>query len=272
MGVLKSNDDDDDVSTRNEYTRMIVNLGEKQVCIEINRSYLFSKRLFPKIPVKNVFFNVDCLTMSDNNFDIVRTTTDYTYQFNKVISKFVDTIVDEHGKILIPQMLGYSDGHSFVGEAFVNFVTAIAVYEMFPNETSSELTTYANLFRNNNYIADMYSNTKFAKYLTKTKKDQNIGPKKTAKQLAGSFKGLIGMLYKENGIGKMIDIMKYVNEELIPNNIVDFTGKENSNTLINSFLITISTLVGWLSCYITMTIYHASVVPASPTMKCPELF
>lgn len=253
MGILN----DDDISIRGENTKLIINIGDKQVYVEINRSYLFKNRLYPKIPVKDIFFNLDGLTLSDDNFDIVRTTTDYADRFNKIVGKYVDTIIDKNGKELVPYMMSYSDGYSFVGEAFVNFVTAIAAYEMFPNSTSSELTTFANVFRNNIYIADVYSNTKFAQYLTKTKKDQTTSPKKTAKQLAASFKGLVGMLYKENGMAKMIDIMKFVNEELVPNNIVDFTGKDNSDSILNAFIIVISTMFGWISCYITMVLYYS---------------
>jgi dsRNA-specific ribonuclease len=148
-------------------------------------------------------------------------------------------------------MKNYTDGYSFLGEAFINFVTALAVYEMFPNETSASLTTFANLFRNNAYIADVYSYFEIANLISKVRKDQQT-KKKSSKQLASSFKGLIGMMFVQHGNSKMIDIMKFVNNIIIPNNKVDFTGKEAINSITDIGIMWFGlacVMFGWLLCY-----------------------
>ena len=232
---------------------------EKPVFLEINKSYMYSNNLHPKISIPNNIFsetfrNTCGLTLKDTNFDIIRTTPMYAFKFNSVVSKYVEKVVDENGLEIFPHMKNYTDGYSFVGDAFIHFVAALAVYEMFPDESSSSLTNLATSFRNNNNLADIYTKVDMSPYISKVKKS-NIMKRQSNRQLAGSFKGLVGMLYKENGIDNMFNILRFVNNEIVPYHTLLFNKKAD---VISLATIILSTLFGWISCYITLTLYHIS--------------
>lgn len=261
-------DNENELSHANELTKVVAYMNNefaKKLYIELNKSYLFSNKMYPKVAIPpNIFansvINTFGLTLSDAHFDIARTTPNYAFKFNRMASKHINDIVDEHGTPIYPYMKHYGDGYSFVGEAFINFVTALIAFETFPNESSSTLSTFATIFRNNEYLANIHTSDIFSPYITKTKKSTN-SKRQSYRQQAGSFKGLIGLLYKENGAKKMIDLMYFVNKEIVPKTIFDFTGKEVPTQLRASIIAVSSFFIGWITCYLTTMIY-IPIIPA----------
>jgi len=224
----------------NEFVDVNLYVNNENFVLKTPKSLIHMNRMFPPFDIDMTDFKTEGLKLSKEGADISRTTQEYAEQFNK-------SIVNGD----CPYMKSHSDGYSFIGEAFINFVTALAVYEMFPNETSSSLITFANIYRNNKYISDMLSSKGMAQYITKMKKSQ-LTRTKFQRQSATSFKGLIGVLYAENGNSKLTEIMSYVNDFLIPNNKIDFTGTEVKDTMLNVYWVIFFTTFGWLSCYISI--------------------
>lgn len=259
---------DNERSHANENTKVVAYMNNefaKKIYITMNKSYLFSNKMYPKIAIPpNVFansvLNTFGLTLSDAYFDIARTSPEYAFKFNKMARKHIDDIVDEHGTPIYPYMKNYGDGYSFIGDAFINFVTALVAFETFPNESSSTLSTFATIFRNNEYLANIHTSASFSQYITKTKKS-TLSNRQSYRQLAGSFKGLIGLLYKENGAENMIDLMSFVNNEIIPRTMFDFTGKETRTLLRMSLIAVAGFFIGWITCYLTI-VNHIPVIPA----------
>lgn len=224
----------------NEFIDVNLYVNNDNFVLKTPKSLIHMNRMFPPFDIDMKDFKIEGLKLSKEGADISRTTLEYAEQFNK-------SIVNGD----CPYMKSHSDGYSFIGEAFINFVTALAVYEMFPNETSSTLINFANLYRNNKYISDMASSKGMTQYITKIKKSQ-LTRTKFQRQSATSFKGLIGVLYAENGNSKLTEIMSYVNNCLIPNNKIDFTGTEVKDTLLNAYWVIFFTTFGWMSCYISI--------------------
>jgi hypothetical protein len=247
----------------NEITNVVAYMNNefaKKLYITLNKSYLFSNKMYPKVAIPpNIFDNsvgnTFGLTLSDAYFDIARTTPDYAFKFNKMASKHINSIVDENGTPIYPYMKNYGDGYSFVGDAFINFVTALVAFDTFPNESSSTLIAFATLFRNNEYLADIYTSNILSQYLTKTKKSTNSN-RQSCRQRAGSFKGLIGLLYKENGAEKMIDLLCFVNNETVPKTMFDFTGKKFHTNLYMSLVAVGGFTIGYITCYLMMAVNH----------------
>lgn len=224
----------------NEFVDVKLYVNDVKFLLKTSKSLIHTNRMFPPFDIDMADFKIEGLNLSNDGVDISRTTQEYAEQFNKSII---------NGDC--PYMKSHSDGYSFIGEAFINFVTALAVYEMYPNETSSALVEFANIYRNNKYISDMASAKRMSQYITKIKKTQ-LTRVKFQRQSATSFKGLIGILYAENGNSKLPEIMSYVNDCIIPNNKVDFTGTEVKETLLNVYWVIFFTTFGWLSCYISI--------------------
>ena len=227
----------------NEYVDLNIYINNERIVLRTLKTLLHSNRLFPPFDIDMTDFSTPDLVLSKEGADISRTTQEYASIFN-------DSII----RSSCPKMKSHSDGYSFIGEAFINFVTALAVYDMYPNETSSNLVTFANLYRNNEYISDMTTVLGMNQYLTKIKKSQ-LTRSKFQRQSACSFKGLIGVLYAENGNAKLTEIMKYVNKCIIPSNEIDFTGTEAKETLLSIYWIIFFTTFGWLSCYICIPFF-----------------
>jgi hypothetical protein len=265
-------DNDNDPSHANENTNIVAYMNNdfaKKIYIMLNKSYLFSHKMYPKIAIpKNIFansvLNTFGLTLSDAHFDIARTSPDYAFKFNKMARKHINNMVDENGVPIYPYMKHYGNGYSFIGDAFINFVTALVVFDMFPNESSSTLSTFATIFRNNEYLANINTSASFTQYLTKSKKS-TLSNHQLNRQIAGSFKGLIGLLYKENGAEKMIDLMSFVNNEIVPSTIFDFTGKEINTLLRMSVIAIASFFIGWTMCY--LTIMNHIPIPSIPACE-----
>ena len=263
MNIFRTTDYCDDYEklseNKNEYTNMVLYMNKssnKKVHVNINKTALYANRLYPKNAIDMSTFNFNNITLSSYDIDIVRTTPEYAFYFNDMINNSNSiqyTITGEK-----PYMKSYTDGYSFLGEAFINFVTALAVHEMFPNETSSALTNFANIFRNNVYISDVCDTFELSDLITKVRKDQQT-KKKVSKQRAASFKGLIGMMLVKNGNDKILDIMKFVNKTVIPTNPIDFTGKEANDSINKIILCFICTLFGWISGYITFTLCQITI-------------
>lgn len=224
----------------NEYVDVNLYINDERIVLKTLKTVMHMNSMFPAYDIDMSDFKVDNINISKHGVDISRTTQEYAKQFNK-------TIINGN----CPYMKSNSDGYSFIGEAFVNFVTALAVYEMFPNETSSTLINFANLYRNNKYISDISTTMGMNQYITKMKKVQ-LSRSKFERQSASSFKGLVGVMYAENGNSKLTEIMEFVNNCLVPNNKIDFTGTEVPDVLSNVFLIVSCTAFGWFSCFITM--------------------
>lgn len=224
----------------NEFVDINLYVNDEKFSLKTSKTLLHTNRMFPAFDIDMADFKTNDLKLSKEGADISRTTQEYADQFN-------NTIVNGD----FPCMKSHSDGYSFIGEAFINFVTALVVYDMFPNETSATLVDFANLYRNNKYISDIASSKRMSQYITKMKKSQ-LTREKFQRQSATSFKGLIGVLYAENGKNKLHEIMSYVNDCLIPNNKIDFTGTEVKDTLLNVYWVVFFTTFGWLSCYVSI--------------------
>lgn len=222
-----------------------------KINLKILKEYLYNNNMLPKASIdsttiKNLLHSFD-LKLDEDMLDISRTTHDYAKKFNKSIQH-----LNEGDKLyVIPHMLSSSDGYSFIGEAFIHFVTALSVYDMFPTETSANLANYANIIKGNYHICKTSDSIGLAKNMTKLRKVQR-SYKQFCKDGATSYKGLIGCLYSQNGSEKIIDIMRFVNKTLITNNIIDFTGKDASNALFDITICIVSTVIGWMTCYVTL--------------------
>ena len=224
----------------NEFVDINLYVNNEKFVLKTPKTLIHMNRMFPPHDIDMADFKTPDLNLTKAGADISRTTQEYADLFNK-------SIVNGD----CPYMKSHSDGYSFIGEAFINFVTALVVYDMFPNETSSTLIDFANIYRNNKYISDIASSMRMSQYITKTKKSE-LTRTKFQRQSASSFKGLIGILYAENGKAKLPEIMAYVNNCLIPHNKIDFTGIEVKETLLSVYWIVFFTTLGWVSCYITM--------------------
>jgi hypothetical protein len=224
----------------NEFVDINLYVNDEKFVLKTPKSLIHMNRMFPPYDIDMADYKSQDLNITKAGADISRTTQEYADQFNK-------TILNND----CPYMKSHSDGYSFIGEAFINFVTALVVYDMFPNETSSELVEFANIYRNNKYISDISSSLRMSQYITKTKKSQ-LTRTKFQRQSATSFKGLIGVLYAENGKEKLPEIMSYVNDCLIPHNKIDFTGTEVKDTLLSVYWVVFFTTFGWVSCYLSI--------------------
>jgi hypothetical protein len=76
-----------------------------------------------------------------------------------------------------------------------------------------------NLYKSNKYLSAVSIGTGWSKYLDKDTLDY--------KTLAGSYRALIGAIYKTNGPARMLDIMEYLNDEIIPDSKIKFNKNYN---------------------------------------------
>lgn len=224
---------------------------DKKINLKINKDFLYNNNLFPKPEIDAVaihsLLESESLDIDNNMLDIARTTHDYAVKFNEIIGDISCPICP----YAVPYMLSTADGYSFVGEAFVHFVSALAVYDMFPTETSANLTNYANIIKGNCHLSKTSNALGLSKNLTKLRKVQR-SYRQFCKEGAMAYKGLIGAVYRQHGPSKIIEIMRFVNKTLVTNNIVDFTGKESSNRMREITICVVSTVFGWMTCYLTL--------------------
>jgi hypothetical protein len=76
-----------------------------------------------------------------------------------------------------------------------------------------------NLYKSNKYLSAVSIGTGWSKYLDTDTLDY--------KTLAGSYRALIGAIYKTNGPARMLDIMEYLNDEIIPDSKIKFNKNYN---------------------------------------------
>lgn len=223
----------------------------KKVNLMVSKDLLYNNNLFPKPEIDasiiHSFLESVSLDIDDNMLDIARTTHDYAAKFNEIIGDISCSICPYD----VPYMLSSSDGYSFIGEAFVHFVSALVVHDMFPTETSANLTNYANIIKGNCHLSKTSHAIGLDKTLTKLRKVQR-SYRQFCKEGAMAYKGLIGCLYRHHGPSKILDIMRFVNKTLVTDNIVDFSGKESSNRMREIAICVVSTVFGWMTCYITL--------------------
>lgn len=258
-GVVKVYDEN-----HKEYVRILLQVDETdnlKVQLKVKECYSYGNKLYPKNPLNlraiTDFIDED-LKVSEDSLDVARTTPSFAKHFNTVIGDILER--QGHADIM-PYTNSYSDGYSFVGEAFINFVTALVVYDMYPDDTSSELTNYANSLRNNDYLAGVSMNMGWSRYLTKMKQTSKHH-RYFKKEIASSYKGLVGSLYEDNGIDKITELMKFVKNTVTPDSTLELPDTKKHQTHLMYLLITIfSTVFGWMVCYMTLTMFQKKYEP-----------
>lgn len=129
---------------------------------------------------------------------------------------------------------------SFIGDAFVNFVASILVYQEFgmyskkenviyPLCSSGTLTELVNSFKRNDFLAERTKALGWDKFLIHNQKEIQAQTKKGEKALADMLEGLIGCLYSSNGNEKIPEICEVVKHILMPECEYSFLKNPSSN-------------------------------------------
>jgi len=202
-----------------EYVKLFLNIENDtfvRVSCKVKQNNDWSAKINNKLPIdykelKSVFpsFDIDL-----DYIDDARTTPRYAKNYNRVMQKILKC----------DSIASYADGYNFIGDAFINFVIAVAIYHKFPNKDTDTLTRYAQIYKNNKYISAVNIGSGWSKYLDKETFDH--------KTLAGSYKGLIGAIYKSNDPSRLLDIMEYLNKEIIPDSKISFNNHTSHYTTL----------------------------------------
>jgi hypothetical protein len=229
-----------------------------RVILKLNKCCFINNGMYPKKPIDSVILNnikkYTNVNVTTEMVDISRTTHAYAKKFNETIMDTIGDVFEEtycQFKGTGPVMLSGADGFSFIGEAFINFVTALIVYDLFPTESSSNLTNYANTLRNNEYLAIVSDKLGLSDTITKLRKVQ-LAPKQQTKNSAMAYKALVGNMYRD--CKNIVDIMRFVNKTVYAKNIIDFTNKEHHTITRDIFIVSVSVVFGWITCYITLVL------------------
>ena len=129
---------------------------------------------------------------------------------------------------------------SFIGDAFVNFVASILVYQEFgmyskkekviyPLCSSGTLTELVNSFKRNAFLAERTKALGWDKFLVHNQKQIQAQSKKGEKALADMLEGLIGCLYSSNGNEKIPEICEVVKNMIMPNSEYSFLQKSSNH-------------------------------------------
>ena len=207
-----------------------------QVQLTPKPNYTYSNRLWSRLPLKmeHVQSIIPGFLLEPLYLDEARTTAPYAHHYNKVV------------KHMLPNahpIYSYNDGYNFLGDAFINFALSIALFEQHPTHDTNSLYQLLNLYRNNKYLSTLCLSTGWSRYLTESIID--------TKHLAGSFKGLIGSVYKANGPECIPALLQYVNKTLIKDTPIHFN--KNKNWLTHILVATTGFVVG---AFCTLTVIH----------------
>lgn len=200
--------------TMPEYVKLYLNVDEKnniKVEYKIKENNLWSTKLSikPEIDFKELKSVYPGFTLEPSYIDDARTTPKYAKKYNNTIQKVV------HCK----NILSYADGYNFIGDAFINFVLSIAMFHKYPEKNTDELTKYVTLYKSNKYLSAISIGNGWYKYLDADILDY--------KSIAGSYRGLIGAIYKRNGPEKMMELMEHIHKELVPDSNMIFDNNIN---------------------------------------------
>lgn len=246
-----------------EYVRVLLHIKEDdtlEVQCTVKNKYLYANKLYPKPPLNMRAIRdivEEDLYVDKDLVDIARTTPEFAHHYNEV----VNTFFDEQDEVST-EMSSYRDGYSFVGEAFVNFVSALLVYHAFPEEDTKSLHDKVTLLRSNFHLASVSMDTGWSRYLASPKCSQSHTVQRR-RMMASSFKGLVGSLYEANGITKLREVFQFVKNTIAPNMVPELFEPDTSmkQPMIYMGLVLFSTLLGWFSCYMSLTMYQKTHTP-----------
>lgn len=204
-----------------EYVKLFLNLDDTdhlRVSLKVKETDLYSNKLYKKqeIPMEEIhqLLAPYDLRLSQSLLDHVRTTPDFANHYTTILQEALNSA--QSGLVVEP-MKSYEDGYSFVGDAFLYFVTALVTYYLYPHEKSNRLHYRASILRSNKFIAATALTTTWAKYLA----SRGIHPS-NIKPYSGSFRGLIGALFVEGGMPTIVPIFTFLNEVVFPEMILPF--------------------------------------------------
>jgi len=129
-------------------------------------------------------------------------------------------------------MHSYATGLSFIGDAFINFVAAVLVYDEFGNyNTRKELVPRRLDYTNHKHLAFRTQQLGWSSFIASNSDTLSIDTKKGEKAYANMLEGLIGCLYNSNDLRQLPEILETVKNILAPDSNVSFLSRLNYDSL-----------------------------------------
>jgi len=134
-------------------------------------------------------------------------------------------------------------GLAFIGDAFVNFVATIIIYNEYglqskntngihPVCTGGVLSELSTVFKSNRFLAQRAKDLDWDRFLVHNQREIRADTKKGDKAYADMIEGLIGCLYSSNGVEQIPEVCEVVKNILVPNSQMTFLSS-NENKLFN---------------------------------------
>ena len=223
-----------------EYVKIFLKLDENnniRVECKIKENNLWSGKFFkqPELDHKELKEILDDIPVDTDYLEDVRTTPTFAKNYNQVMRRM----------LRYSHMRSYADGYTFIGEAIINLVVATAMFEQFSDKDTDFLSNYANVYKNNKYLSAVSIASGWSKYLDTDTID--------CKKIAASYRGLIGAMYKTNGINSLPHIMEYVKKNMLPDCKLSYITREDVFWRDVTMVLT-GTTVGVLMGVIGMTL------------------
>lgn len=196
-----------------EIVRMYLTLDEQQnirVTLKVKPNYTYSNKLYPRpaLDYPQIESIIPGFSVLPNFLEDARVTPKYAKHYNTVLEEMVPNATP---------IACYADGYNFVGDAFITFAIALAMFEKYPQSTTDRLTRLLNMYKNNRYVNTVSNLNGWSQYVTSAD-DKNI---------AGSFRALIGAIYKSNGPECIPKLLQYVNDTFLSKSKIKFAQPTN---------------------------------------------
>jgi hypothetical protein len=197
-----------------EYVKLFLKVDENsniRVEYKVKENNIWSGKFFkqPELDPKELKEILEDIPVDTDYLEDVRTTPTFAKNYNQVMRRMLRSA----------HMRSYADGYTFIGDAIINLVVAIAIFDKFSHKDTDFLTTYANVYKSNKYLAAISIASGWSKYLDTDKLD--------CKRIAASYRGLIGAMYKSNGITNLPHIMEYLKRNMLPDCKLSYVIRED---------------------------------------------
>lgn len=223
-----------------EYVKLFLKIDDHnniRVEYKVKQNNIWSGKFFkqPELDHKELKEILEDIPVDTDYLEDVRTTPTFAKNYNQVMRRMLRSA----------HMRSYADGYTFMGDAIINLVVAIAMFNQFSDKDTDFLSNYANVYKSNKYISAVNIASGWSKYLDTEKLD--------CKKLAASYRGLIGAMYKTNGVSNLPHIMEYVKKNMLPDCKLSFVTREDVFWRDVTMLLT-GTTIGVLVGVIGMTL------------------
>jgi dsRNA-specific ribonuclease len=142
-------------------------------------------------------------------------------RYSKIVSRFIDANTPCYS------------GLAFIGDAFVNFVATIIIYNEYglqskntnsihPICTGGVLSELSTEFKSNRFLAQRAKDLDWDQFLAHNQREIRADTKKGDKAYADMIEGLIGCLYSSNGVEHIPEVCEVVKNILLPDSQITF--------------------------------------------------